>query len=323
MLNPEQITTTNCPVCESSNFKLRHHLIDHEYQTTDQKFPVNECHCCGTFFLSPRPNESAFDIIYPKNYSNYRTNETKESHVRQLSNKLQVRRVKKLISSFSFEKGFSVLDVGCGDGFMLDRIKDAFPLSQTFGIEPNKFAAEIAARSHDVFHGTLEECPEIDKKFDIIISSHVIEHVSDPVGFLDLLCRKLKDDGVVIIDTPNVRCLQYKIFGKHWGGFHSPRHWTLFTPDSLVLSGYKAGLKKEIVKLCPINVFWVWSIHSLLYENTRTKKIADRFFGTQACVEKQSLYYLFLLVFFELLDRLSAPFGQGQMRVVFKKLNNQ
>jgi len=317
MLDLKQIQQTDCPVCEGKNFILKHYLRDHEYQTIEQDFPVNKCSSCGVFFLSPRPNELAFNIIYPDSYANYRTNETKTSYVRKISNSIQTRRVRRILERFGLRDDFNVLDVGCGDGYMLDRIKEAYPSTRTFGIEPNSTAAGIAAKSHNIFNGLLEEYPLDENRFDLIISSHVIEHVSNPVSFLKLLQFRLAQGGIMVIDTPNIDSFQYKLFGRHWGGFHAPRHWTLFTPDSLELAARRAGLKKQEIIQVPINVFWIWSLHSIFFSKVRMRKFASKFFNTKACVESPSIYYLSLLIIFEVFDRISKPFGAAQMRAIF------
>ena len=43
-------------------------------------------------------------------------------------------------------------------------------------------------------------------KFDVVIISHVLEHVSNPIEFLKLMTLKLREGGVLYIDVP---CLDY------------------------------------------------------------------------------------------------------------------
>lgn len=48
-----------------------------------------------------------------------------------------------------------------------------------------------------------EDLPFSDKSFDIVVSNHVIEHVSDADKHLSEIRRLLKDDGLVYLATPN------------------------------------------------------------------------------------------------------------------------
>jgi SAM-dependent methyltransferase len=319
-LSSTQITATNCPVCGSSDKKKLYKAFDHEYKTTDDKFPLNKCGVCDLVYLSPRPNLKALDIIYPVTYSNFHTGDQAESYVRKISNKLQSRSLKKFIDRYFGKNKFSVLDVGCGDGFILDRIKDVFPDSRTFGVEPNSGAAKYASRRHNIFEGLIEEY-QSSKKFDLIVSSHVVEHVEDPVGFLKKLNTFLKDDGVMIIDTPNIDCFQSKLFGRNWGGIHAPRHWTLFSIKTMTKLANKSGLKVVANHQLPINIYWIWSVHSWLYEKPKLRDFADKYMNTIDCVSSKSFYYLVLMIAAEVLERITGllKLGLGTQRAILRK----
>ena len=78
-----------------------------------------------------------------------------------------------------------ILDVGCGVGNHLDILKEIFPNSLTFGVEPNEKAAAIAAKKgHNVFIESFEQLESQSNQYDQIYSSHVIEHVEDPIYFM-------------------------------------------------------------------------------------------------------------------------------------------
>ena len=322
MLTANQIDTPLCSCCKSTSKTFLHHVYDHEYHTTEQQFPLNKCNECGLIYLSPRPNQNALDIIYPISYNNFHTRVDDEiSYVQKVTNFLQSLRLKKLIHKyFPKRHAIKVLDVGCGDGFILDRIKSTFSDFKTYGVEPNKYAAEWAGKNHDVYCGLIEDY-HTQTKFDLITSSHVIEHVSDPLGFLIKLKSMLNENGILIIDTPNIDCLQYKIFGKYWGGIHAPRHWTLFSVKTLQETARRAGLETLDIRQMPINVFWIWSIHSMLYQFPKLRVFADKFFDPVKCSSKKSYYYFFLIVISELLDRIVKFFGLGvgQQRAIFIK----
>lgn len=319
MLNEDQISDVPCTICGSAQKTVLYELRDHEYHTTEQTFPLNRCLDCGCFYLSPRPNDKSLSIIYPKNYLNFQVDNAKETLVRRVSNRIQAMRIKQTIQKYQANSSIRVLDVGCGDGFMLDRIREAFPDALTYGVEPSSHGASIAGRKHQVFNGRFEDY-QITEPFDIIISSHVIEHISNPVLFLKKIGDGLTPGGISIIDTPNIDCFQYRLFGKHWGGFHSPRHWTLFTPHTLGNVAERADFEIIETLLLPINTFWIWSIHSLLYEKLWLRKFADTFFHTVDCVSKPSIYYFILLSLCELLERVTSPLGLGQIRCILKRV---
>lgn len=322
-LTDEMISNVACPLCGSEDRIYLFETFDHEYKTTEIRFPLNECTKCGTKYLSPRPNLNSLDIIYPDSYNNFSISEAHDqSYVRRISNRIQAARIKNLISNYYSKKSvesLNILDVGCGDGYILDRVKEAFPGSNTYGVEPNHKAANIASKRHHVFEGVFESY-KADIPFDIIFSSHVIEHVEQPIDFLGRIKQSLKEDGIVVIDTPNIDCMQYQIFKNNWGGIHAPRHWTLFDKKTLRLACEKVGFKVITVIEMPINIYWVWSLHSLLCAKGKNQ-IANKYFGVTDCVSKKSFYYLALMIFAELIERVTGFFGQGlgQQRMVLRK----
>ena len=49
----------------------------------------------------------------------------------------------------------------------------------------------------------IEDLQEIDKRFDIVISSEVIEHVEEPWAFTAYCSNLVKEDGDLIMTTVN------------------------------------------------------------------------------------------------------------------------
>lgn len=316
-LKNNQIKKTSCPICRSSSRTFLYKAFDHEYLSVKQSFPFNKCKKCEVIYLSPRPNIKALEIIYPENYNNF-SSATNSSYVKKISNYLQKIRIKRQITHYIKVEDFSILDVGCGNGFYLDSILDAFPKAKTFGIEQNTNASVIASRRHRIFNGLVEEYKS-KRKFDLIILNHVIEHVENPIDLVRKLSNFLSNEGLLIISTPNIDSLQAKLFGKYWGGIHAPRHWTIFSIKTIKRLASISNFSVVEIKELPINIFWLWSLHSLFHNNY--KIFANKYFHPTKAFSSKSIYYLFLLIFFEFFERLSGffGFGMGQCLAVLKK----
>jgi 2-polyprenyl-3-methyl-5-hydroxy-6-metoxy-1,4-benzoquinol methylase len=138
-----------------------------------------------------------------------------------------------------------LLDVGCGNGTFLARMKDLG--WQCAGIETDEVAARFA-REHfglDVQPGTLRGAALPDAGFDVITLSHVIEHVHSPNDLL-LECRRLlRPGGRLIVLTPNTRSLGHRVFGRAWRGLEPPRHLHAYHPQVLRATVEAAGLRTE------------------------------------------------------------------------------
>lgn len=146
-----------------------------------------------------------------------------------------------------FSQVGTLLDVGCGSGEFLQRMRDTG--WRVLGTEPDPNAA---ARLQDrlgfrVFSnvGEVEAQPE---RFDLITLSHVIEHVPDPLATLRQLARLLKPGGRLVITTPNAKGFGASLFGRFWRGLEPPRHFNVFTPESLSEALVGAGLRVETLR---------------------------------------------------------------------------
>lgn len=95
-----------------------------------------------------------------------------------------------------------LLDIGCGEGFLLDRIRNHRPDWEITGFEVSHERAEMArARGHEVLVDPDGTVPS-KELFDVVACCHVIEHVPDDFEYARYLCTLLKPDGLLYIETP-------------------------------------------------------------------------------------------------------------------------
>lgn len=97
-----------------------------------------------------------------------------------------------------------VLEVGCGNGLFLKRIKEEKCAICT-GLELNKDAVEIGKKSGiNILNESIEN-HSVDHKdeYDIVCIFQVLEHISNVRSFLLSLIRCLKSSGILIISVPN------------------------------------------------------------------------------------------------------------------------
>lgn len=148
-------------------------------------------------------------------------------------------------------QGRKAADIGCGAGLLAEPLArlgadvtavDAAP--ENIGV-----ASAHAAKQHlpiDYRHGGVEILA--GRKFDLVTSMEVIEHVADPASFVAQLAALVADDGVLILSTPNRTPLSKLAmigvaegFGMVPKGTHD---WNRFlTPDELGALVEQAGLR--------------------------------------------------------------------------------
>lgn len=98
----------------------------------------------------------------------------------------------------------SMIDVGCGNGIVLQALRDRFPAARLVGAEPFARALEFARQrvpdarliQTDALHLPADEAFEVAGAFD------VIEHIDDDVAALCEIARCLPLGGTVVITVP-------------------------------------------------------------------------------------------------------------------------
>ena len=124
----------------------------------------------------------------------------------------------------------TILDVGCSTGLFLKHLDWRW---KKFGIEVNQRACEIATSfGLTVFNSTFEKFCS-DQQFDIIRACHVIEHMKDPWVFFELARKLLKQNGMLIIYTPNSGSLSRLLTRKYWGGWYDETHFTIYNLETI------------------------------------------------------------------------------------------
>lgn len=153
-------------------------------------------------------------------------------------------------TSFTPLAGKSALDVGCGAGLLCEPLARMGAAVTGLDAAPENIAA---ARIHAGLSGL-----EIDYRagsvegldgetFDLITSLEVIEHVSDPAGFVRGLADALAPGGLLVISTPNRTALSRMAMITIGEGFaripKGTHDWDKFlTPEQLTALIEGAGL---------------------------------------------------------------------------------
>jgi len=100
-----------------------------------------------------------------------------------------------------------VLDVGCGSGYFLDLLQEGNLSIEYFGYEFNsEIASQARAKGHRVYEGKFPEAilQSIEHEpFDAVCIFQVLEHLSDPMGFIKNIKRLLDPHGILIIGVPD------------------------------------------------------------------------------------------------------------------------
>lgn len=107
------------------------------------------------------------------------------------------------------EQAINVLDIGTGSGVMLDAIHAQFPewhlYAQDVSDHQSTFLRnKLPLRGFIAGELTFQRTNDYVQQFDLVSMIHVLEHVLAPQQLLQQISRMLTDDGVLLIQVPNI-----------------------------------------------------------------------------------------------------------------------
>jgi 2-polyprenyl-3-methyl-5-hydroxy-6-metoxy-1,4-benzoquinol methylase len=149
-----------------------------------------------------------------------------------------------------------ICDLGCGNGYLAGQIgKCGY---NVLGIDASETGISIArdhyANDHVMFLRSGIDTHLIDKlgdrRFDLVISSNVIEHLYRPSDLIEAACSLLRPGGYLIIDTPYhgyIKNFMLSLFNR-WDSHHGVNwvggHIKFFSVKTLseLMSEYFEGI---------------------------------------------------------------------------------
>ena len=158
--------------------------------------------------------------------------------------------------------GGTILDIGCGDGSFLRRMRELGWACS--GLDPDgRAAAHLGADpSIRILRETIDDASLAPRSFDVITLIHVLEHVPDPVSTLRACERILKPRGEILVLTPNLDSRGRSRFGRDWRGWECPHHLQVFSSASLVACARAAGLRPFACRVPGQAAWWIWEASS-------------------------------------------------------------
>tara|TARA_B110000459_G_scaffold89542_1_gene100194 strand:+ start:1302 stop:2228 length:927 start_codon:yes stop_codon:yes gene_type:complete len=209
-MNPE----ISCPICKSIEIEFQdHYTHDNEIfkGMTRQK-----CFSCDLHFAYPMPLESSLNKYNISYHQSAHGGQERNLKLQGFFSGISRTRLNLINQSIKLDskKNYTVLEIGPGPGAFALIWLEQFPKTKYFAIETDTSCHEALQKMNIKL---LEEKEMINyiASFDIIIISHVLEHVSNPVKFLKPIITYLKKDGFMYIEVPCNDWKHKKILEPH------------------------------------------------------------------------------------------------------------
>ena len=197
----------------------------------------------------------------------------------------------------------SVLDVGCGAGDNARLIKAARPDRMIVGITLGEDERRLALSHTDVcLVCDIEKGIPRDiahERYDVILLSHVLEHLRFPASILAELSELLCPNGVVLIALPNVLAWRQRVqflrgrFEYASAGVMDESHLRFFTYDSVDRELFGTNAPLQIRKKTVTGAIPLWFLRRVLPDAAVRAldgfgcRIAPNLFGSQIIIVAQ------------------------------------
>jgi SAM-dependent methyltransferase len=188
------------------------------------------CACCGVATTDPWPTEAELNGAYGGWYrpASGRFSGIGDPLLRWTRGRL-ARRLDRIVPPGS------VLDVGAGDGALLDAL--AARGRNALGLERQSARADVRAG----------DLTDLGGEWAAIVFWHSLEHLPNPGRELERAVAMLAPGGLLVIAVPNAASLQARLFGDRWLALDLPRHLVHLPADQLTARLRSLGLEVERV----------------------------------------------------------------------------
>jgi SAM-dependent methyltransferase len=179
--------------------------VTSDCHVVDERIRVHRCRTCGTLQKIPTASYLAkVDEIYRA----YRSYELSEGHEQvKFDSGIPRARSEILLDNVvgHLPARGDFLDIGTGAGVFLRAVH------KRFGTKANLYAHDVTGAVRDNLAAALPlrdffvgDLAAIDRRFDVVSMVHVLEHIPTPLLALQLASRLLKDDGVLLVQVPDL-----------------------------------------------------------------------------------------------------------------------
>ena len=221
----ERLITTPCNLCGHqagprqatevcsvpSNVREFHH----------ERFTVWRCpHCHSLHALEPVELDRYYERYpFKQHVMNFATGRAYHNRLRLLTRR-------------GTRKDSRILDYGCGAGLFIDFLRKR---------------GYRHVEGYDAYAPSYADKTPLTRRFDVIVSYDVIEHVDEPQHFFSTLVERLNDGGLLVIGTPNADEIDLSSPDDFSMELHQPYHRHILSEQALAQLGKEAGLRIEEV----------------------------------------------------------------------------
>lgn len=198
-----------CPICKSTDVKYidaykTYTSIDNDYF---KNMKIFTCNICNLSFADPIPNKELLEKYYSTVYRRKGGPFCNINPEKVTFNEWQNSQYAYISLFFNFKKLDTVLDIGPGYGFLLREIrknhKDIKLIAADIDFDRIKYLKKYNIELRKTTFAYHSEPLNFPHDINLILSSHSLEHMAEPLQFFDFVKKHLHKDGKLFLEVPN------------------------------------------------------------------------------------------------------------------------
>lgn len=223
----DEFVEVHCPACNSASATFALSKYDMHYQ---------QCSSCNTLYMSPRPSPEIMADYYTnsENYqywSKYIFPAT-EATRREKLHTIRLKRIQDYCEQYSVPQGM-LLEVGPGFGTFSALAQESNTFKRVTAVEPTPELAEACReRGVDVIEKRFEDLGNSLPPVDVLVAFEVIEHLFEPLLFVQKASKIVRPGGLLILTCPNGLGFEVQVL-RELSPSIDPEHVNLFNPDAI------------------------------------------------------------------------------------------
>ena len=209
-------------------------------------FQYVQCKECETLYLSPRPPAEVFEQFYENSVSSNYWAETFFPAVAESRRERIFKTRAVALADMCAKKSIAtdtIIDVGAGYGIFLEEWAKINSSSRLIAIEPSASLSQVCReKGFDVIEAVAEKAAGAENTADLLVCFEVLEHVTDPLVFVEVLKNLVKPGGYLMISTLGIEGFDIQVLWERSNSISPPHHLNFFSIKGFEALFSRAGM---------------------------------------------------------------------------------
>ena len=211
--------SSNCYLCDSANaeilftFKGKDKYLATVFETppeVDMNWMI--CKDCSLIYRSPVLEQNEYEKLYDNYDTDIFSEQTPDEYFDKIislpegksENREKASWLKEVLVKIKGCVKPKILDIGCGGGTLLYFLNEELSPQSMSGVELNQAYAKLAQKRLDAdIRNIAYKNGIFGENFDLLINTKVLEHIPEPLPFLQEMNKDLCEEGLLFIEVPH------------------------------------------------------------------------------------------------------------------------